>query len=111
MHWIRFPMKDSKAILSYAPSKKKMSLYLLFRGDNPSAWFQFVKSDDESFGKEVGLSFDWKESEDGAGYGFTDCDFDHVQTGSHTAFFSKIAKSLSKLSTAMGTRHKQFFKG
>ncbi len=110
MHWIRFPIADTRRVLSYAPSKKKISLYLLFRGDNPENWFQYVNSDSANFEKEIGHSFEWVSEEDGTGYGLLTFDFDHLMVDSYPEAFKMVGDLLQKLADALVKRLSKFTK-
>jgi hypothetical protein len=109
MNWIRFPMADdTHSVLSYAPSKKEMRVYLLFRGDNPEGWFQYVKSDSEKFQKEIGHSFEWITEKEGTGYGYKTFHFDHLIDDSYPEAFKMLGDLLQKLADAFVKRQSEF---
>ncbi len=105
LHWMRFQLADSHGVVSYAPTKKKLSLFLLFRGDTPEKWFEHVESDVKNFEKEVGYPFAWVSSDQGPGHGLMTFDFDHLKVDDHPQFFNMIAELLNNLSEALSKRH------
>jgi hypothetical protein len=105
LHWIRFQLADSHGVVSYAPTQKKLSLYLLFRGNIPEKWFEHIESDAENFEKEVGHSFGWVPSDQGPGHGLMTFDFDHLEVDAHPKFFNMVSELLNNLSAALSKRH------
>ena len=77
MHWIRFHMHDTRFVLSYAPTTRKMSIYLLYRQNNPEGWYKSLYEQSETLNVEFGKVFKWGIKEDGTGAVDTSFDFNH----------------------------------
>ena len=108
MPWIKFMLRDSNAVISYAPSTKKLSLYLTFEGDNPGTWFDHVKRNSESFEKEVGHPFEWISKEDGSGYVQWFADFDHESKDTMIDTFELVGSLINDLSQAINASYNKF---
>lgn len=95
-------MKDSHTNLSYAPSKKTLYIYILFKGDDPENWFQFAQ-------KNLELSFELKWIERGMdSFAQWATDFDHEDLGQHTATFEKVGKILLEIQKKIASTHDRF---
>ena len=91
MSWIRFRMEDTHANLSYAPSKKALYVYLLFKGEDPEKWFQYAKEN-----LKLRSEFKWVERSDGS-FAQWETDFDHSDLDQHFTTIEKIGGFLSDI--------------
>jgi hypothetical protein len=108
MHWIRFPMMDSRAVISYAPTKKKLSLYVLFRGDDPMGWFQHVKGDSKAFQEEIGHILEWVIEDDGSGHAKWFTDFNHEEGQEIISTFEIVGDLINNLKKALTSRYERY---
>ena len=107
MHWIRFPIPDSKIVLSYASTKQQISFYVLFRGEKPIDWYQHIQSDSERIEDEIGRSLDWREEEDGSGYIFLSMVFNHSDQNSYKGKFAEIGDTIKRITNSIEKRYSQ----
>jgi hypothetical protein len=108
LHWIRLPMPNTRCVLSYAPTQKKLSMYLLFREDSPSGWFNFIYSGKELLETELGQAFEWESKDDGTGFAMTAFDFDHLSQKEQEGVYTKIGDLLTKISDQFTKKTREF---
>jgi hypothetical protein len=102
MSWMRFQMKDTHANLSYAPSRKTLYVYLLFKGDDPVDWFKFAKEK-----IELDLELEWIERGVDS-YAQWATDFDHQDISNDKLTFDKVGKVLSEIQKEIASTHDRF---
>ena len=105
--WIRISLGDIKAVLSYAPTKSQMSMYLLFRGPEREKWYQAVEADSDAFEEEVGQTFSWNVSENG-GWANQVFEFNHFRKDESPDLFSRIGEIISRMKVAVAKRQDEF---
>jgi hypothetical protein len=89
--WIRFKMESTHANLSYAPSKKTLYLYLLFKGDDSENWFKFSKENLKS-----SPIFEWVDHPDGP-YATWGIDYVYDESEKDSAIFEQVGRLLSEI--------------
>lgn len=100
-----------KATVSFAPAQNSMSVYLLFRGERPRAWSDFVRRDADAFHREVDEVFEWVDdgdTDDPWWYGVRSHDFDHEQPAGSASTLDAVAMLLERLGPALATRKAKF---
>jgi hypothetical protein len=108
LHWIRFQVPNTRCVLSYSPKSKKMSLYLLFRADSPSGWFEFINSGAAKFEKEMNQTFEWDDNKDGTGLALATFDFDHSADEGKVELYQKIGRLLSGTIDYFALKNEEF---
>ena len=108
LHWIRFPVPNTRCVLSYAPTQKKMNLYLLFRSDSPRGWYEFIFSDASQFEIKINQKFSWNDKKDGSGWAQATLDFDHLTDKSKIVFYEKIGRLLTEITAYLAGKAEEF---
>jgi len=108
LHWIRFFIHGTRFVLSYAPSTKKMSLYLLFRKDAEENWLRFLIDDSKNFEQEAGCQFEWSINDDGTGAVVTKFDFDDADVHGNQRRSLEIGSTVDKVREALERRKMEF---
>ena len=96
-HWIRFAATNTRCVLSYSPKQKKLSLYLLFKENSPTGWFDFIYSGKDQLEAELGQTFEWQSNDDGTGSAMATFDFDHLSQKGKEDVYNQIGDLLSKI--------------
>ena len=108
IHWIRFLMKYSRLVLSYAPNAKRMSLYLLFQNEAPEEWYNFLCSDSESLNREFGKDFEWINSSEGKGYAVAKFGFNHLDDIENEDLILQIGDVIDRVRQVLQDRQIKF---
>ena len=108
MHWIRFLMKYSRLVLSYAPNAKRMSLYLLFQNEAPEEWYELLFSDSESLNSAFGKDFEWINGSDGNGYAVTKFEFNHLHDIKNDDLILQIGSVIDRVRQVLQDRQTRF---
>jgi len=108
LHWIRFFMNDTRFVLSYAPTAKRMSLYLLYRNDTPSGWYHSLYSDADNLNNLFGCTFEWSINEDGTGAAVSYFDFNHQKDSDYELKFIEIGKTIDRIRQVLEKKKFEF---
>jgi hypothetical protein len=96
MHWIRLDIGYSRAVLSFAPSTKLMSLYLFSRAPEAVTWYEFLRADLNAFDEKTEIAFEFHDNES-PGYGLYQFKFDHEAPDTHADHFERLGHQLANL--------------
>jgi hypothetical protein len=107
-HWIRFPVPNTRCVLSYAPKQKKLSMYLLFKEDSPAGWLDFIYSGKDQLEAGLGQGFEWESKDDGSGSAMAAFDFDHLNQEAKQGVYNQIGALLTRISDQLEKRSLEF---
>jgi hypothetical protein len=108
MHWVRFYMHDTRFVMSYAPSTRKMSIYLLYRENNPEGWYKSLYEKSEALNVEFGKVFKWGIQEDGTGAADTSFDFNHENNSDWDEKVLEIGEIVDRIRSVLEKRRIEF---
>lgn len=108
MVWLRFVMEANNLNLSYSMANKKLNHYLLFRGDDPERWADFLRENLKSFQRDIGVMIEWMPENEGPAYALISKDFDHTKKEEYPRIFHQTGELISKIEKALSDRYKDF---
>lgn len=106
--WIRFPATYTRCVLSYSPKQKKLSLYLLFKENSPTGWFDFIHSGKDQLEVDLGQTFEWQSNNDGTGSALATFNFDHLIQKGKEDVYNQIGDLLTRISKQFEKKSQEF---
>jgi len=109
MHWIRFVLNDDTYVtVSYSSAKKKLNIYLLFRGEDQVGWFRYVMNKRDVIERSLAKSLKWSTEDNGSGYAQMVVDFDHESPSGYQQAFALVNFTINDLQRFITDLHKEF---
>ena len=106
--WIRFPVVNTRCVLSYSPKQKKLSLYLLFKEDSATGWFDFIYPGRDQLEANLAQTFEWQSKDDGTGSALATFDFDHLSQKGKEDVYNQIGDLLTRISDQLTKKSQEF---
>jgi len=106
MNQLRIPLPDARGVFGYSIKHRRMTFYLLVRGDDPPNWWRRLSEDREQINQEIGLEgLQWRINEDDEwGWVQYEFDCDHEDPKSLATGLRHASNLIHKMSEALAQR-------